>query len=55
MRGSKSPLSPVQQVEVWAWYCAKKELGSMKRKAREVGMTESALYSFLRRRRERAS
>jgi len=55
MRGSKSPLSPVQQVEVWAWYCAKKELGSIKRKARELGMTEMALNSFLRRRRARVS
>jgi hypothetical protein len=47
-----SKLSPTALVEIWAWYQAKRELGTFKTKAREYGVTASALSEYIHRRRK---
>lgn len=53
--GPASVLTPMQEVEAWSWYCAKRFLGSKKTKAAQMGISEQALLSAIRHmlRRER--
>lgn len=39
-------LSPTQQVELIAWYRAKKALGTIKQKSRELGVSPQCIYNF---------
>lgn len=40
-------LSPTALIEIWAWYQARKALGTYKSKAKEYGVTPSALSEFI--------
>jgi hypothetical protein len=46
-------LTPLQEIEIAAWYRAKKALGTHKTKAREMGVTPSAISQCVLRMRER--
>ncbi len=52
-RGYPSTLSPTQEIEVLAWYKARRYLGTFKSKARELGMEELALRHTVQRLRAR--
>lgn len=42
-------LTPLQDVELWAWYCAKKELGTFKQQAHKMGVADYVLQHALKR------
>lgn len=46
-------LTPLQEIEIAAWYRAKKALGTFKTKAREMGVSPSAISECVLRMRER--
>ena len=52
-KGSKK-LSKLQQLELYSWWLAKKELGSFKAKSREMGVSTSLLLSCVYRMRDRS-
>lgn len=39
----RQTLTPLQDVELWAWYCAKKELGTYKTQAHKMGLPDYVL------------
>ena len=43
----KAKLTPTQRTELWAWYLAKKALGTFKSKARELGVSPSSISEFV--------
>lgn len=51
--GPPSVLTPTQECELWAWYQAKKHLGTYKSKAKELGLSEHTLASALKNMRRR--
>lgn len=55
-RGPAPKLTRLQQIELWAWYCAKRELGTYKALARRMGVSVDVLMHACERmrRRERA-
>lgn len=48
-KGPVPALTPLQEIELYAWYLAKKELGSYKTKAHELGVTKSAIQGYIER------
>jgi hypothetical protein len=50
---ARRALTPLQEIELWSWYKAKKFLGSIKGKARELKVTHSTLMKSLERMRMR--
>lgn len=45
--GRKARVTELTKVEVWSWYLAKQHLGTIKSKARELGLTEGALRGVI--------
>lgn len=54
-KGPASKLTPTQQVEAWAWFQAKRHLGTYKAKAKEFGITAKNLHDVIRNMRRRAN
>jgi hypothetical protein len=53
-RARASKLTRLQQIELWAWYCARKHLGTPQSKARELGVKPETLRCILNRLKKRA-
>ena len=49
----QSKLTPMQEIDIVAWYRAKKALGTFKTKAREMGVSPSAISECVFRLRVR--
>lgn len=45
-------LTPTEEIEVWAWYKAKRELGGYKTMAKRLGRSVQAIHSAVARMRE---
>jgi hypothetical protein len=45
--GKKPTMTPMQEIDVWAWYQAKIALGTVKTKARELGLNYNLIVHFL--------
>jgi hypothetical protein len=51
INGKTCHLSPIQKVEAVAWYKAKRQLGTVKDKAKEMGVPHYALQQHIDRMR----
>lgn len=53
--GPAPKLTPMQEVDLWSWYCAKRHLGSQKSQAKKMGIPLNrfigALHNMKRRER----
>jgi hypothetical protein len=47
--GPKSVLTPLQEVELWSWFCAKRELGTMKTQAKKMGVSPFVVEHAIKR------
>ena len=51
--GRKSPLTKLQEIELWSWYQARQALGTYAAKAKEFGITGDELMRQIRHIRSR--
>lgn len=54
-QGLRSALTPLQEVELLAWFKARKALGTFKSKAFELNTSRAVLYGTVQRLLRRAS
>lgn len=52
-RGLKAAFSRIDEITIWSWYCARRELGSTKTLAKKLGCSHKKIDDVLRRMRER--